>query len=142
MNRLTMLRRTDLFGDLPVDKLLMVERAFEAVHYQAGETVCREGEPARFFFVISKGTARVEKNTPEGNIILNELRSGNHFGAMALLDLAPRSASVVATTDCALLRLNSSRFFTLLMQCPELTSKLICNFAADLRRGLNTAMKM
>jgi CRP-like cAMP-binding protein len=142
MNRLTMLRRTDLFGALSVDKLLMVERAFEAVHYQAGETICREGEPARYFFLISRGTARVEKNSGETNIILSELRSGDHFGAMALLDLTPRSASVVATTDCALLRLNSSQFFTLLMQCPELTSKLICGFAVDLRRSMESAMKM
>ena len=48
----------------------------------------------------------------------------NYFGEMAILDGAPRSATVVAGTDARLLKLNGERLNELILQTPEIAFEL------------------
>jgi CRP-like cAMP-binding protein len=68
----------------------------------AGETVVAEGDTSRSFFVIEDGEMEVRKHAQGGDRTLATLGTRDMFGFMAFVDGKPRSASVVATSDCVL----------------------------------------
>jgi CRP-like cAMP-binding protein len=98
--RSEVLQSMPIFGALREDALqVLLERA-RSVQVGAGAFFFREGDPARSMFVLEAGHAQVTKCWREREFVLNNLSPGDCFGEMALMDLAPRSASVRAETDC------------------------------------------
>ncbi len=74
--------------------------------------------------------------SPEGReVVLNTLGEGDHFGEMALLDDAPRSASVIAQERSELAILSREVFFDLLRTNFVLTKALLAAFSRRLRRA-------
>jgi CRP-like cAMP-binding protein len=61
------------------------------------------------------------------------LRTGDHFGELALLDRGPRSATVVAARDCRLYVLHEASFAAVLNEVPALAQKLLAALARRLR---------
>jgi CRP-like cAMP-binding protein len=57
-------------------------------------------------YIILDGEARVMKVGRDGEVELARLAPADSFGEMALADNETRSASVVAITSCALVRIN------------------------------------
>ena len=64
--------------------------------YRPGERIVREGAADRELYVIVSGTAEVLKG--DEAFPMARLQAGDHFGAMALIDGAARSATVRAVT--------------------------------------------
>ena len=58
---------------------------------------------------------------------------GSYFGELAILDGAPRSATVVAATDVKVAVLGIRMFRTLLREFPELAEQLLVGLAGELR---------
>lgn len=68
-----------------------------------------EGEPTRGLFIILEGSVSVYKNDPVSGSLLRiaTLQKGAHFGELSFFDDAPRSATVVADTECHLFSLDA-----------------------------------
>ena len=66
------------------------------------------------FFVIKKGSAAVRS----GNRTLQVLGDGEIFGEMALVDNEPRSASIVAETDCTVVPIGEKQFLFMTSEAP------------------------
>jgi CRP/FNR family transcriptional regulator, cyclic AMP receptor protein len=81
----------------------------------AGETIVEQGEKGSFMFYIEKGTAQVVFN----GAVLEVASSGDIVGEMALIDSDPRSASIIAETDCHLIPISKWRFLHLVRKHPE-----------------------
>jgi CRP-like cAMP-binding protein len=66
-----------------------------------------------------------------GNIekTIDILKPGEFFGEMALLENAPRSASIIAIDDCKLLEFNRNNFEVLMTGNPQMALKLLGLFA-------------
>ena len=65
--------------------------------FAAGKVVFREGDIGHTFFQIVEGTAGVYLHYGEADQRkLNELKAGQYFGEMAVIEIWPRSATVVA----------------------------------------------
>jgi CRP/FNR family cyclic AMP-dependent transcriptional regulator len=65
--------------------------------FQPGAVVVRQGDPATALYILKSGTVMVVKHMDDGSeVTLDVLGFGALFGEMALLDRAPRSASVIA----------------------------------------------
>ncbi len=110
------------------------ERATIARHAQtaelpAGVDLIREGEPGDALFVILEGEAAIQHEGAE----LNRVGPGSYFGELALLDGAPRSATVVAATDVKVAVLGIRMFRTLLREVPDLAEQLLVGLAGALR---------
>jgi CRP-like cAMP-binding protein len=73
---------------------------------QPGDTIAVEGESGVGFFVIESGTARVTV----GGEDRRTLGPGDHFGEIALISKAPRSATVTAETPVRCWGLTSWEF--------------------------------
>jgi cAMP-dependent protein kinase regulator len=105
-------------GEVPLlQTLLPYERskiadALETVKYPAGETIIQEGEPGENFFILEDGVAEVFKKGTEGCV--KTYHKGDYFGELALLNDAPRAASVIAKTNVKVATLGKNGFARLL----------------------------
>lgn len=81
----------------------------------AGQALFSEGEPGRFMYVLISGTADIIV----GDKVLESAGPGALVGEMAIINNEPRSATVVATSDCKFLPIERERFNFLVQQKPE-----------------------
>jgi len=95
----------------------------------AGKVLVREKQYGDEFFVVASGEAEVTRN----GAFVNKLGPGSFFGELALLDPAPRDATVTAITDMEVYRLSSSEFSTVLVEVPTVTRKVLRGMAQRLR---------
>ena len=66
---------------------------------------------------------------------VERLEAGHVFGELGLIDDQPRSAKVVATTGCELVRIDRKRFQFLVQQTPSFALQIMAVLAHRLRRG-------
>ncbi len=121
LEKLVVLSACPLFEGLSGEELYPVGEIAHPVSYAAGDVVVRQGDPGDALFVVSRGKLRVVK----GDKTLREMERGAVFGEMALLDGAPRAATVEAVTDAEVLRVPRSEFEALLDESPELARGVI-----------------
>lgn len=117
-----------LFSACSKKELAMVGKSAERVTIPAGKVVVNEGAAGTEFFVILEGQARVERHGRQVAII----GPGGFFGDLALLDRAPRNASVIADTELEVARLGQ-RAFDSLLDYPGFSKKLLAGLARRLR---------
>ena len=109
--------------------LQLVARRAEDVRVAAGKVLVNEGETGHEFFVILDGTARV---TRRGKRVAT-IGAGNAFGELALLDKAPRNATVIAETPMELVVLGQREFAGIIDEVPGFARKLLAGMAKRLR---------
>ena len=125
----------DLLTDVGLfSKCTKRERQTIARHAQtadlpAGVDLVREGEPGDALFIILEGEAAVNHDGEE----VARVGPGSYFGELAILDGAPRSATVVAATDVTVAVLGIRMFRTLLREFPDLAEQLLVGLAGELR---------
>jgi CRP/FNR family transcriptional regulator len=84
-----------LFRSVSHKGLRAIVSAATEVDVKSGATLVREGDRGRELYVILRGTADVTR----GGRKVRELTPGEFFGEMALLNPAPRTATVTARTE-------------------------------------------
>ncbi|MGZ5429273.1 MAG: Crp/Fnr family transcriptional regulator [Thermoanaerobaculia bacterium] len=133
---------TELFSKVPLFEGVSAEdraalaRAATLRTYRRGETIVQQGQPGDAFYVLVRGRVAIAIVAPDGReVVLNTLGEGEHFGEMALLDDAPRSASVIAQEKSDLAILSRAVFLDLLKSNFVLTRALLAAFSARLRRA-------
>ena len=128
--------RVPLFEGVSAEDRAALARAATLRTYRRGETIVQQGQPGDAFYVIVRGRVAVAIVAPDGReVVLNTLGEGDHFGEMALLDEAPRSASVIAQEKSDLAILSRAVFLDLLKSNFVLTRALLVAFSARLRRA-------
>jgi CRP-like cAMP-binding protein len=116
-------------ADLELIASLLIERRFAR-----GTTIVEEGLAGDYMYVIREGRVKVTKLSDEGREkILNFLDTGGFFGEMALLDRAPRSASVKTLEPSRLLALSRADFLNALRSSPDLAMAVIQELTSRLR---------
>ena len=98
--------------------------ACKVVDYKPGATVLHEGEESLDVYYILEGRVRINKRVVlyDGRHIQSgfcELSAGDTFGELNLFDGSPRSATVVATDQVKLARINRDVFLRFLDAHPE-----------------------
>jgi CRP-like cAMP-binding protein len=117
-----------LFSALSKKDLQTVARHAELVKADPGRVVVTEGAAGSDFFVILDGRARVERHGRQVAL----LGPGGFFGDLALLDRAPRNASVIAETPLELAKIGQ-RAFDGMLDLPGFSKKLLAGLARRLR---------
>jgi signal transduction histidine kinase len=112
--KLAELRQVPLLADLSEEDLEQLYSMAETVSIPAGELVLREGDPGDSLFVVLDGQLEVTKRQGRQDVLLAVYKPGQFFGEMALLEQAPRSASVRTLRESRLLVISQAAFQTLL----------------------------
>jgi CRP-like cAMP-binding protein len=86
-------------------------------------------------YIILKGTADVSIK----NKVVKNLESGDFFGEISLIDNAPRTASIMATSDIEVLTLSRKDFYYILTHDSQLSVKLLWMFTQTLATRLRAA---
>ncbi len=129
LEKVLVLRSAELFKGTPDDILVEVAGLLEEVHVGTGEMVFAKGDKGESMYLIVGGEVRVH----DGPYTINYLHHGDIFGEMALLDSEPRMASITATTETQLLRLDQDPFYELLEDRPEVARGVIHVLSIRLR---------
>ncbi len=127
------LRLLPLFADLGEADLDHLCRMARRIRVDAGEVVMREGEPGDGLYVVVKGRLEVTKREAGRDVILAVRGRGEVLGEMALLEQAPRTATVRAVDPAELMVIAPEDFRSLLSASPEAAAHVLRMMAGRLR---------
>jgi CRP-like cAMP-binding protein len=96
----------------------------------AGQVLFREGDRASFMYVLLSGTAEIIVHDK----VVETPGPGDIVGEMAVIDNSPRSATVIAKTDCRLFPIERERFNFLVQKKPEFALHVMRVLAYRLRQ--------
>jgi len=91
------------------------------VSLKPGQTIFKEGDLGDYTVVLVDGCVEVHVQ----NRIVGAFEPIEIFGEMAVIDPGPRSATVVAKTNCRFARINKSRFLLLVQNKPEFALQIM-----------------
>lgn len=119
IDRVLALKNVDIFSELSYDALAeLAERARREI-FDAGSTILEQGAAGDELFALVSGTVRVDG--PAGT---TELSGHTVFGELAVVDPAPRSASVTAITDVEALVVSRRVILALTERRPEVMTSI------------------
>jgi len=128
------LRKIPLFAQVGDEDLESIAAHLIPRRFPRNATVVEEGLPGDYMYVIQEGRVKVTKLSEDGREkILEMMSEGSFFGEMALLDQAPRSATVKTLTAAKLLALSRHDFLSLLRRSPDLSMTVIQELTRRLR---------
>jgi len=129
------LSQVPLFKRLESDELERLATRVEQVDFPAGETIFNENDKGDALYVVHLGSVRIWVLDEDAEpVTLAELKPGDFFGELAVLDRGPRSSNATAITEITLHRLSSDDFQAFLMQHPDASIDVICEIAARMRQ--------
>ena len=98
--------------------------------YAADEEIVREGSTGTALYIVLSGAARVVR----GGEAIGEVKAGDFFGELALIEEHPRSASVVAAVETECLLFPAWEFTALLEEHPEIAVPIMRALIGRLHR--------
>lgn len=115
------------FPGLTDEELQDMARLTRVGYYAAEAYLCREGFYEQVFYIIAQGEAEITKKISEmeGERVLRKVGWGDFVGEMALIQNAPRAASVRCLTDCVVLEMGKHDFETMLSRSPHMALGII-----------------
>lgn len=111
-----------------LSSLQLAERAkiadvLESRTFNAGEDVIREGEAGDEFFLIEAGSATALKTIDGKPTAVKDLRQGDYFGELALLNRQTRAATIRAAEKLVVAALGEQAFTRLLGPVKEIMAR-------------------
>jgi CRP/FNR family cyclic AMP-dependent transcriptional regulator len=123
------LAKVPLFAGVPARHVRRIAALGSAANFDAKTRIVSAGDPGDAFYVLLVGRAEVQRGRGRANV---EIGPGAYFGEMALLDGAPRSATVVAKSETTCLMLARKQFEKVLKDEPAVAYALLRTLAARL----------
>ncbi len=128
------LRQIPLFARISDADLAEMASHLIERRYPRNTTIVEEGLAGDYMYIIQEGRVKVTKLSDDGREkILEFLEAGAFVGEMALLERAPRSASVKTLTAVRLLALSRTDFLATLRRSPDLSMGVIEELCRRLR---------
>jgi CRP-like cAMP-binding protein len=130
------LAEVPLFAGLSKRHVKAIAKLAKVRRLAAYSTLVEKGRPGDAFYLILDGTAVVR---PPGKRAVT-LKSGDFFGELALLQDAPRSATVTAQEEVLVARIGRAPFLKMLEQNPKVSLVLLRTLADRLRATEKSAV--
>jgi len=133
----TLLSNVWLFEGLSHDDLQAIEDKSNLQHFPKNSILVHEGQEADSMYVVVSGKLKVYVGDEDGKeLTLGTLSAGDCFGELALIDDAPRSATVEAQEKTTVLKMRDAEFQGHLRAHPQVTMNLL-RYMARRVRGVN-----
>ena len=115
------------FKGLEENELQEMAKLTEIRTYPAEYVLCHEGAYEDVFYIVADGQVAITKKLIEGEDerLLRLGGKGDMVGEMALIQNAPRAATVRTVTECTVLEMEKSDFETILSHSPRMAIDII-----------------
>ena len=123
--RPAMLRRVKILADFSEDQLLSLLKYIEAVRVAQHSCLFQKGDHGEAMFLVLEGELRARVMLQGRESTLATIGVGECIGEVAVLDQGPRSADVVANSDCLLLKISSEALKRLFREAPALAAPFL-----------------
>ncbi len=132
IERVMILKGSQLFRYFPGNDLAGIASLAEVVHLEDDEVVFEQGDVGDAFYMVVRGGIRISRGSTE--LALLGPREG--FGEMAILDQETRSATASAAEATTLLRIDRDSFDRLVEQNPSVARGIYRMLTKRLRNTL------
>jgi small-conductance mechanosensitive channel/CRP-like cAMP-binding protein len=121
-----LLMRTAIFAGLNEQEIHLIAETARQRTFAENGVLVREGEAGSSMFLLIEGIlhVRLEARADHPPIRLAILKPGDFFGEISLLTNEPRSATVVAATDCLVCEITKDCMEHILTHRPEVGTAL------------------
>ena len=127
------LAKFPLFAGLAGDEIRAIDGRCYWRRVPGGEWVLDyRGDGGDVFFVYS-GLARVVIISAGREMILHDIREGQYFGHYSAIDSKPRSAAIVAVTDCVVARMSAAVLWEAIHAHASVRDRLLRDLVGDIR---------
>jgi|PlaIllAssembly_1097288.scaffolds.fasta_scaffold05372_2 HEAT repeat protein len=137
IERLLFFKSTDFFGQLSSEDLAPLAKCAQTAHYDAGQTLVRQGEAGACLFLIVDGEVAIVVRRQQVSV----RGPKDVIGEMALLLRRSRSADCVALTDVTALRIEYDDFWELMTERPALAAGIVKVLAGRLDEATESLQK-
>ena len=137
--RIETLQSMPVFGGMQPDTLEFLVSSAQTRNVANGDYFFQESEVPDAIYVLESGAVEILKSWHGKQYRLRHLGPGDCFGEMALIDLFPRSASVLAVKDCTAIALSPESVHELAERDIEQFALIQMNIARELCRRLRIA---
>lgn len=133
------LQGVPLFSGLGEAHLQALAASMRAQVFEPGELIITQGGSSGALYVLQAGHALMVRTDPQGReFILGDVRTGDHFGEMSLVDGQPHSASVVARLRCRVLMLGETEFARCLASDKGFCVEVLLGLTRRMRQATST----
>src|ERR1700690_724553 len=116
----------NVFPALSDKELEHLTRLAKLKTYPIHTVLCHEGAYEEIFYLISNGSVVITKRFDErDDLVLREAGAGEFFGEMAIIQHAPRSATVATLEETTVLEIDKKTMEQALSQNAELALSMV-----------------
>jgi len=133
LDRILLLREVPMFSGLSPEDLEKIAEVAEEFLYFNEDLLCSEGEPGNTLFIIATGKVDVVKKTGDTQSVIATRNEGEFVGEMAILESAPRSATLKAKGNVRVLVIDGDAFHAILFDRPEVAVAVLRNMSTRVR---------
>lgn len=136
--KIAFLKKFSLFVGLDKRALSYVLDVIYKKTYKENEIIFSEGDIGRAVFFIKSGCVKIQKRVKDTNQqkVISNLKEGDFFGEMALLEEMPRSATAIVSETTEIFFIYKVRFDTLLEHKPRVGIVILQNLTKILSHRL------
>jgi len=138
IEKMMLIRQVPIFAEIDADDLEELAQVVEERRIEPGKHLFNEGDVGDAVYLVIKGTLQVFTGggaRPER--IISEQGAGACIGEMAVLDSAPRSATVRALERTRALRVPGEGFKRVMSERPEMSEAIVAELVRRMRGMMN-----
>ncbi|MDO4562708.1 MAG: cyclic nucleotide-binding domain-containing protein [Clostridia bacterium] len=105
----------------------------ETISYKANSVIFSKGDQADCLYFINKGAVAIVADHDGNETELAQLKKGDFFGEMGVIEGEPRSATARAVNDVELLKVTAKDFPTFVQQNPSEAETIVKGLSKALR---------
>ena len=133
LDRILLLREVPMFARLSPEDLEQIAEIAQEQLYSDQAIICREGEPGNMLFIIVSGEVQVLKSIEKKDSVIAIRGAGEFVGEMAILESAPRFATLKAHGDVRVLVIEGDAFTAILLDRPEVAVSVLRHMSTRVR---------
>lgn len=142
IERIEFLKNLKIFEGIKKKHLIHILENLQERRYIKGETIFAENDIGRAFFIVFSGKVFLYRKDKfeDKNTLISEVRPGEFFGEMALLEEMPRTATAIAAEETVVFMLFKTKLEHLLFSKPQIGIHIIYHLSRVLSARLRSYM--
>jgi hypothetical protein len=133
LERILLLRDIPIFADLSAEDLQLVASIAREEWYPHNTEIFHQGEEGNVMFVIVEGNLQVVRMINGTEQVIAERGPGDFVGEMAVIESAPRLATLRTQSDVRVLAIDGETFKGILRERPDVSFAVLRSISRRLR---------